>query len=84
MKRPRTYKFSELWEDHQAERATMEMRTDRPHRRRRGRPPGRTFRLKCEAKLRAIARACSKLPLEEVAAKYGVPIDILQEWWNAR
>lgn len=58
----------------------MEMAQRRLIRRRRGRPPGKTFAAKCERKLAQIRELLMKNTIEDVALGLGIPEELLRDW----
>jgi len=81
MKRPKTYRFSELWTDHHAENLTRECRTDRPLRRRPGRPTGKRFQQRARAMLNRIKRLLEGgYTVVQVAEMLDIPQEVLAAW----
>jgi hypothetical protein len=81
MKRPKTYRFSELWTENQIDRLTMEARTDRPMRRRAGRPLGKRWQAKSKSFLKKLKLMVEKgVTLEELAIALDIPLEVLKDW----
>lgn len=81
MKRPRTYRFSELWTENQTDRLSQETRTDRPMLRRPGRPTGARFRRRATAMLNRIRALYAKgVSIEDIGAALGIPVPVLRAW----
>lgn len=80
MKRPKTYKFSELWDERAEEHATREQL--RPTvRRRRGRPPGQKARKQEQALLKRLRAALAAgWTVAECAAALDVPVELVERW----
>ena len=80
MKRPKTYRFSELWDERQEERATAEQWSSTV-RRRRGRPAGKKQLEKEQAMLRRLRRRLAAgESYAALAEELGVPEELVREW----
>ena len=86
MPRPKTYRFSELWEENAEDRASGEARhggaqrlsADRP---RPGRPPGARFAARCASALRRLRKRLARGDTPaQIAADLGIPEQIVVDW----
>jgi len=86
MPRPKTYRFSELWEENAEDRASGEARhtgaqrlsADRP---RPGRPTGARFALRAAAMLRKLRKRLYAGDTQaQIAADLGIPEQIVVDW----